>query len=153
MGGAIDDAGAVTTIDDSVAGTGPNQFNYVGGWKMCTGLCTTPTASPDLYMQTNHWDGGHDAGGANDSVTLSFTGTQLLFYGVRDTHYGIGMVSIDGGTEVAIDFYGAVRAGNQLLWTSPVLPNAPHVFKLRVTDTKSASSTDSTITVDRVDVR
>jgi hypothetical protein len=150
-GGATDGGGLVTTVDDAVAGTGANQFNYMGNWKMCNGPCAS-TSTPDLYMRTNHWAGGADAG-VGQSVTFSFTGTQLVFYGVKDIHYGIGMISMDGGTEEPIDFYGAVRAGDQVLWTSPVLPSAPHVFKLRVTGMKSASSTDSTITVDRVDIR
>jgi hypothetical protein len=152
-GGGSDDAGAVTTVDDAVAGTGPGQFNYVGVWKSCpNGKCTTATV-PELYMQTNHWAGGVEAGTTTDYVTFSFTGTQIYFYGVKDTHYGIGLVSVDGGTEATIDFYAAVRAGDQLMWTSPVMASAPHVFKLRVSGMKNASSTDSTITVDRVDFR
>jgi hypothetical protein len=151
--GGADDAGAVTTVDDAVAGTGANQFNYVGTWKSCpNGTCNTVTV-PELYMRTNHWAGGVEAGTTTDYVTFGFTGAQLLFYGVKDTHYGMGAVSVDGGTEATIDFYSATRAGDQLLWTSPVLASGTHTFKLRVTGTKNASSTDSTITVDRVDFR
>src|SRR5436305_315143 len=84
-------------FDDAVAGAGPNQFNYMGTWKMCTGPCAS-TSTPDLYMRSNHWAGGADAG-IGQSVTFSFTGTQLVFHGVKDVHYGIGMISMDGGTE------------------------------------------------------
>src|SRR5437763_6564513 len=99
--------GNSTTIDDSVMGTGQNQFNYVGAWQHCTNCGAT------LYNQSNSWDNT-----ANDYVTLAFTGTQVKFYGVQDRVHGIGAVSLDGGPEVNIDFFAAVRAGNVLLWTS-----------------------------------
>jgi hypothetical protein len=47
--------------------------------------------------------------------------------------YGIGAVSIDGGSETNVDFYASTHEGNQLLWTSPTLPAGKHTFKLRVT--------------------
>ncbi len=151
-GGVAQDAGPATTIDDSIVGTGPNQFNYMGVWNQCPKVtCNTP-ATPDLYNKTNHWAGGTDAG-SGQTVTLSFSGTQLLFYGVKDTRYGIGAVSMDNGTETTIDYYSTTRMGDQLMWTSPALPSGNHTFKLRVTGMKNPSSTDSTITVDRVDVR
>ncbi|MFL6350524.1 MAG: RICIN domain-containing protein [Bryobacteraceae bacterium] len=130
-----------STIDDSVAGTGQNQFNYVGAWQHCT------NCGSNLYNQSNSWDNT-----ADDSVTLAFTGTQIQFYGVTDTRHGIGAVSIDGGGETSIDFYASVRAGNVLLWTSPTLAAGSHVFKLRVTGTRNPNSTGTFVAVDRIDV-
>jgi hypothetical protein len=152
-GGGVEDAGPATTVDDSIIGTGPNQFNYVGAWKACPAVTCTTVTTPELYMKTNHWAGGAEAGSPTDYVTFAFTGTQLSFYGVKDPRYGIGSVSMDGGAEATIDFYAAVRAGDQLLWTSPALASGSHTFKLRVTGTKNASASDSTITVDHVDFR
>src|SRR5947209_10915265 len=43
-----------TTIDDSVEGTGLNQFNYVGGWGYCTNGCRGNP--PDAYDGSNSWD-------------------------------------------------------------------------------------------------
>jgi hypothetical protein len=63
---------------------------------------------------------------------MTFSGTQLRLYGVKDAHFGIGAVSIDGGAETNVDFYAPTRGGNQLLWTSPVLPSGMHILKLRV---------------------
>ncbi len=153
-GGTADDSGATTTIDDSVIGTGSNQFNYMpqGGWKQCPMATCSTITTPDLYMKTNHWAGGADAG-SGQTVTLAFNGTQLVFYGVKDPRYGIGAISMDNGTETMIDYYSAQRMGDQVLWTSPVLAGGNHTFKLRVTGMKNVSATDSTITVDRVDVR
>jgi hypothetical protein len=145
----VRDAGPPITVDDSVTGTGMNQFNYLGAWNHCN-PCTT-MSTPPLYNMTNSWAGGADAG-ANDSVTFAFTGTQILFYGVQDPRNGIGGVSVDGGMETKIDFYATARAGNKLLWTSPVLADGAHSFKLRVTGTKNPSAATATVVVDRVDV-
>lgn len=135
-------SGTLITVDDAVMGTGQNQFNYAGsGWQSCT------NCGADLYAGTNSWDNT-----TNDSVTVAFTGTQIKFYGVKDPAHGIGAVSIDGGAETNIDFYAATRAGNQLLWTSPVLSSGSHTFKLRVTGTKNASSTNTWVVADRVDI-
>jgi serine/threonine protein kinase len=136
-----------TTVDDSVMGTGLNQFNYVGsGWQHTSSEGSRGTPPP--YQGTNSWDGQ-----TNDYVTVSFSGVQIKFFGVIDTIHGIGAISIDGGTETMIDFYSSVRRGNQLLWTSPMLPAGTHTFKLRVTGTQNPNSTNNYYVVpDRVDI-
>jgi hypothetical protein len=144
------DAGPLVTVDDSVAGTSANQFNYVGNWGHCN-PCTTPS-TPPLYNNTNSWAGGGDAG-VVDYVTFGFAGTEIHLYGVADPRSGVGAVSVDGGTETKVDFYTAVRAGNKLLYSSPTLAPGTHTLKLRVDATKNANSTGFTIAVDRVELR
>ena len=123
-----------------MAGAAVDEFDYVGsGWQHCT-ECGT-----ELFDQSNSWDNV-----TNDYVTVSFNSTQIKFYGVRDPRHGIGAISIDGGAETDIDFYQATRIGNQLMWTSPVLPAGDHVFKLRVTGNRNPSSTDAWVVPDRV---
>lgn len=130
------------TIDDAIQGSGVEQFNYVGsGWQYCTGC------GAELYTGSNSWDNT-----ANDYVTVMFSGTRIKFYGVKDPRHGIGAVSMDGGSETNIDFYSATRAGDQLMWTSPVLAVGNHVFKLRVTGNKDTSSTNTWVVPDRVDI-
>ena len=132
----------VVTIDDAVSGSGGNEFEYVGnGWSHCS------NCGSNLYDGTNSWDNT-----TNDYVTVAFTGTQIKFYGVQDPKHGIGAVSIDGGTETNIDFYAAVRQGDVLLWTSPVLTAGDHIFKLRVTGTNNPNSTNYYAVPDRVDI-
>jgi Ricin-type beta-trefoil lectin domain-like/PQQ enzyme repeat len=132
----------VVTVDDTVAGTGGNQFLYVGsGWKHCT------NCGSNLYDQSNSWDNV-----AGDYLTVSFRGTQIKFYGVQDVLHGIGAVSVDGGSETNIDFYASTRAGEVLLWTSPTLAPGDHVFRLRVTGTRNPSSTNTFAVPDRVDI-
>lgn len=129
------------TIDDSTIGFTINRFNYVGGgWNH--GTCT-----PNCYNNTDSWDNTK-----NNFVAIAFSGTKIKFYGVLDPKYGIGAVSIDGGSESFIDFYSATRAGNMLMWSSAVLPRGPHIFILRVTATKNSHSFNTWIAPDRVDI-
>ena len=135
----------ITTVDDSVKGTGLNQFNYGGyGWG-CANGCHADTSN--AYGGTWSWDNT-----IGDYVTVSFTGVQIKFYGVVGSHGGIGAISLDGGSETMIDFYSTAYLGDQLMWTSPMLPAGTHTFKLRVTGTKDPSSSNSNVGVDRVDI-
>lgn len=132
----------VTTIDDRVTGSGRNQFNYSGsGWQGCI------ACAAGAYNSSNSWSVI-----ANDAVTVSFSGTQIRLYGVKDPSHGIGAVSINDGPETTVDFYAASRAGNQLVWTSPMLPQGEHSFRLRVTGSKNSSSSYGWVVPDRVDV-
>ena len=131
-----------TTIADTVRGNGLNQFSYKGkNWGHCT------NCGSDLYNHSNSWDRVK-----NQYVTVTFVGTQILFYGVIDPRHGIGAVSIDGGKETLIDFYSRTRAGNRLLWKSPLLSPGKHTFKLRVTGMRVKSSSNSYVAVNRVDI-
>jgi hypothetical protein len=62
------------------------------------------------------------------------------------------MVSIDGGPDTAVDFYSATGQGNVLLWTSRVLANGSHTFKLGVTGTANPSAAAAWFVPDRVDI-
>ncbi len=122
------------TYDDA-----SSAFVYSGsGWGH--GSC-----SPNCYLNTNSWDST-----VNEYSTVTFTGTQIQFYGVKDPSHGIGAVSIDGGAETNVDFYASSRTGNQLLWTSPTLTNGTHTFKLRVTGAKNASASNTHVVPDAV---
>ncbi|MDR3627100.1 MAG: T9SS type A sorting domain-containing protein [Ignavibacteriaceae bacterium] len=132
----------ISSVDDAIQGTGLNQFNYVGnGWTHCA------SCGSDLFNGSNSWDNT-----VNDYMTMSFDGVQVKFYGVKDPAHGIGAVSLDNGVETNIDFYSSSRAGNQLLWTSPILNEGEHNFKLRVTGTRNPGSSNTYVVVDRADI-
>ena len=138
--------GATTEVDDSMQGSGLNQFNYVGGgWQHCTGGCWNDTSG--LYNGSTSWDGT-----ANDSTSVQFNGTRIRFFGVKDTNEGIGLISIDGGPGSEIDFYAAKRAGNQFMWESPQLSPGTHTLQLTVTGRKNPLSTNYWIAPDRVEI-
>ncbi len=132
---------AVTQVDDSVQGSGLNQFNYQGSWGHCT------SCGSNLYNGSNSWDAQ-----AGDSVTMQFTGSRIRLFGVKDTNEGIGSVSIDGGPAHQVDFYAAQRAGNQFLWESPALGSGTHTFKLSVTGQKNPQSSNVWPALDRVEI-
>src|SRR5260370_36488087 len=71
-----------TTIDDSIEGTGLNQFNYVSSrdWGHNSNTCQ---GNPCEYNNSNSWDTT-----SNDYVTLTFTGIQIKFYGLLDPNHG-----------------------------------------------------------------
>jgi glucosylceramidase len=138
-------SGSATSVDDSVQGTGQNQFNYIGsGWSHCTGCDNNAFG---FFNGSNSWDNT-----SGDSITLTFTGTQILFYGVVGPAHGIGAVSIDGGPELTLDFYAATNAGNSLLYTSPLLSSGQHTLKVRVTGSQNSNATWNGINPDRIDI-
>ena len=126
--------GGVTSLDD-------RAMTFTGSWQTCSGC------GSELFSGTNTWSNV-----TGDTATLTFTGTQLRFFGVRDPRHGIGAVSIDGGAEVMVDFFNATRQGNFLLWTSPTLSPGTHTFRLRVTGTRNASATNTFVVPDRLDI-
>ena len=136
-------ASRIAFVDDSQTGTGSNQFDYTGSWTTCTSGCTP--ATPNMYNFTNSWSNT-----TNDQVTVQFSGTQIALFGLLDVNGGQGAVSIDGGTEITVDFYNISRAGDQLIWTSPFLAAGTHTLKLRVTGNKDAVSTGYYVVPDSV---
>ncbi len=135
-------AAATFSVDDAKQGTGPDQFNYMGsGWGHAGG----EGAPANPYDGTNSWT-DH----AGDTVSFSFVGSQVTFYGITAPQHGIGALSLDGGTATPIDFYSANRTGDVALWTSPVLANVPHTLTLAWTGQKNSASSGTSVVVDRV---
>ncbi|HZO74040.1 MAG TPA: malectin domain-containing carbohydrate-binding protein [Ktedonobacteraceae bacterium] len=133
------------TVDDSVQGSGINQFNYVGsGWNHCT---SCDSNNLGFFNGSNSWDNS-----ANDTVSITFNGSQIAFYGVVGPPHGIGAFSLDGGPEITLDFFAATNAGNTLLYLSPVLSSGQHTLTVRVTGNQSSNATWNGINPDRVDI-
>jgi len=129
-------------VDDSKQGTTQGLFDYVGsGWGHAGG----EGAPANPYDGTNSY-----ADHAGDTVSFSFVGTQVTYYGITAPQHGIGAVSIDKGTAAPIDFYSANRTGDVALWTSPVLANGPHTLTLAWTGQKNPASSGTSVVVDRV---
>ncbi|HYY10171.1 MAG TPA: discoidin domain-containing protein, partial [Kineosporiaceae bacterium] len=75
------------SVDDSVVGTGANQFDYTSGWAHVTG----DTGS---YNSTNSYTSV-----AGSTADFRFSGTGVALYSVKGNNHGIEGVSVDGGTE------------------------------------------------------
>jgi hypothetical protein len=130
-------AGTSTSVNDNTTGTGNNQYQYTGTWSY--------GSQSGAFQNDNHWSST-----TNNNYQVRFNGTRIQLYGARANNHGIAAVSIDGGTEVNVDFYAATRADNVLLWTSPTLPAGNHTLRVRVTGTHNPSSSGNPITADRV---
>lgn len=129
-----------TRLNDTLTGTGKDQFNYTGTWT-AGGSCGDCFGGNDHYTNV-----------ANAAASLAFNGTQVRLYGAKAPGQGYAAISIDGGAETTVDLYSATRAGKQLYYTSPVLSAGPHTVRVRATGTHDASANDSFVTLDDADI-
>lgn len=139
-----------TIVNDSVTGTGTNQFNYSGSW----------TSGTDTYGDASYRNNDyHESTTAGDSVSFQFSGTQITLYGGSTDFSGIANIAIDGGTPVAVDLYShrwyaaswqstSGDRGGTAFYTSPVLSNSTHTLTLTNTGTKDPASTGVSIRLD-----
>ena len=134
-----ENSSAAASVDDTGPFTGPAQISYSAAW--------AKAASAQAYDGTNTYT--NTAGAV---ATVTFTGTAVAYYAVLDATHGIATVSLDGAPATSVDLYAATRAGNQLVWTSPTLPNGRHTLRITATGTKDARASWNWITVDRIDV-
>lgn len=111
-----------TIIQDSVMGTGTNQFNYVGaGWQHCSSSC--PGGDPTLSYDN----------AASDYVTLKFSGTGIALNSVTENIGGSGAVFIDGSKQADVSFYASTTQSSHQVWSVSGLSAGAHTFKLQVT--------------------
>ena len=138
--------GSIISYDDFETGNGNGQFQYNGNWSR-------------EIKAFGYENGIHKSNTAGDTAVFTFSGTKIRLYATKDTDYGIGAISIDGGTEELVDFYnpGTDTAwipsqDGVLVYTSPELSPGTHTLALRVTGTKGTYASDHYVSVDRVRV-
>ncbi|MBM9504017.1 glycoside hydrolase family 43 protein [Actinacidiphila acididurans] len=126
--------------DDGRAG-GDGTLAYTGAWNSGTGCAT------QCFWGDDHWSDQ-----AGNTATYGFTGTRIALLSVRDTGNGIAAMSVDGGPEQRVDFYGPIRTGETLQYVSPRLAYGRHTLRVRVTGEHSTGSQGSFVSVDRAEV-
>jgi O-glycosyl hydrolase len=137
--------GGASSVDDQSEGSGGGRLDYRGsGWLSCPG-CINRTG---LYHSSVT-----STAVAGDSVDFRFSGSSVELYGLRASNQGIATVLIDGVQVGTADFYGKVRVGNQLIWTSPALAPGEHVLSLVAIGSGNEQASGADINVDRLLVR
>ena len=133
---AGDPGPAPTAIND----TDP-EVTYEGSWNSGSGC------GNQCFGGDDHWSGT-----TGDTATITFTGSQIALLSVRDVGNGIAAISIDGGEEQEVDYYGNPRVGQQLNYLSPKLDSGEHTLTIRVTGEHNPDSSSAVISMDRIEV-
>jgi hypothetical protein len=131
------------TINDTVTGTGLNQFDYgASGWFFYNG----PTVS-SAYQMDEHY-----AYTTNVVAHFRFHGNQVKIYTVKEPHGGIIGYNLDGSGEQTVSNYAPTIMGNTLSYTSPIVADGDHDLVIRVTGMHEMASDANAITVDKAEV-
>jgi methyl-accepting chemotaxis protein len=131
-------AGGITTVLDTVIGSGLNEFAYTGAWLHGNGYETDPGG--DAYCSV-----------PGDKVELRFVGRKLRFTGCKDKQQGMAEVWVDGHEPTLIDFYSPDRA-HTMLWESPDLSPGEHTFHLVVSPKKNPQSRYFWVSLAKVEI-
>jgi Tfp pilus assembly protein PilV len=122
-------AASTTPVNDypassssSYAGPAGSSLVYSGsGWNHITN-------------QYGNYDNDEtDSSHATDSVTFTFIGTSVQWWGSQSTNSGSASVSIDGGTPTTVNTSSAHPSNNPVdLYSSGTLPYQSHTIKITV---------------------
>jgi hypothetical protein len=134
-----------TIVDDSVQGTGMNQFNYVGsGWSHTSaGTSTSTMGTFDGTVSTDNV--------AGDFATLSFTGSRIKVYANEASAFGSVTISVDGGNPQTVSLANTTNSpngqgeGDVLVYTLSGLGAGTHTLKFLNNGT-------ATVALDRVEI-
>ncbi len=138
------------TVDDSMQGTGANQFVYTGaGWRHCS---ATSSPSCSAFGLSGLYGGTISADNtAGDSMSITFVGTGVKLYSTTAKVGGIGAVFVDNARQArSADYYSASIVSGQLVWGVAGLPREAHTLKVQVSGVKDAASSAYAIGVDDV---
>jgi hypothetical protein len=92
------------------------------------------------------------ADASDASVTINFTGLDLVWIANKGPTYGQATVTVDGGTPTTVDLYSSKARWKQTAWTTGILDMGAHTVKIEWAGTKSKGATGTDINVDAVDV-
>jgi hypothetical protein len=111
-------------IDDARIGDTPEHFAYVGRWQHVSGR-------HDGRMNgtsSRSWHSG-------DNIILTFTGSELLLYGVTGPNGGKAAVAVDGKYYGTANFYSPHLHAHKLVFSVPPLGEGVHTIGLLVSRT------------------
>jgi Tfp pilus assembly protein PilV len=88
----------------------------------------------------------------NSSMSVSFTGTKVQWYGTTGPAEGKANVLIDNVLVATADLYSGSTKRQQLIYNGTGLTNTAHTLKIVENGTKNASSSGNLISVDAINV-
>jgi hypothetical protein len=137
--------GLLATVNDTVTGPGPNQFDYGNsGWF----YYNSPSTLPSAYQQDEHY-----AYTTNVVAHFRFHGDQVKIYTVKEPHGGNILYNLDNGIDVqTISNYSPTIAGNTLSYASPVVNDGDHDLVIQVAGSHEMASNANAITIDKAEV-
>jgi hypothetical protein len=130
-------ATADVSVNDAATGTGNDEFDFEGSWSTST--------APEKYDGDDHFSST-----TGDTATLHFVGVAASLNSAKASHHGIAEITVDGGSPVEVDLYAATRADDVDVFDTGPLIDGPHTLVVRVSGMQNASSTGTTVSVDRV---
>jgi hypothetical protein len=116
------------------------SLSYSAGWSL--GDATRP------------WSGGTAATSATAGarVSVTWTGTQIRWIGLRGPQAGIARVSLDGAFHAEVDLYSSADVQG-VVFEAIGLAAARHELTVEVTSARNPAATGNLIAVDAFDVR
>lgn len=129
-------AATTTTIED----TSTTGVSYAGSWSPCSGNCGTAADNSFKWTST-----------VGSAVTVSFTGTQVAVFGMKEPWDNIATASIDGGATTDVDYYASTTSATTVqVYSSPTLSQGNHTLTLTMTSRRNPASTGgNSITFDK----
>jgi hypothetical protein len=131
-----------TIVDDSVQGTGPNQFQYTGtGWTHATTTSTMGTFKGTVSTDNV----------AGDFATLTFTGSRIKVYANEASGYGSVTITVDGANAQTVSLANTTNSpngqgeGDVLVYTLAGLGAGTHTLKFQ-------NNGSATVALDRVEI-
>jgi YD repeat-containing protein len=89
---------------------------------------------------------------AGAQATVTFTGTQVSWIGLRAPWTGTARVLVDGAFMSQVDTYAAAEELQKVLFSATGLTDGSHTFTIEATGTRNPASTDSLVVVDAFDL-
>jgi hypothetical protein len=130
------EATTTSTIQDK-------DMQFSAGWSPCSGNCAN--ASDNSFKWTST---------VGATATVTFTGTQIVLYGMKEPFAYIATASIDGAAARDVDYYAATTSTTTVpVFTSTTLTQSNHTLVLTMTNRHNPASTGgASITLDRAEI-
>ncbi len=114
-------------------------FAYKGYWMSEYGVAA------------KYWGDDHYSGNTGDVSTISIRGTDVSLYGTKSPRGGIASITVDNGPETLVDYYAGTQQDQVVVYQAHALSDSSHVIKIRVMGYTNAASSDTIVTLDRLE--